>query len=103
MSYVLVAYASKHGATAEIADAIAQELRHAGHTVACSRAEDVDSLWCFLLRELPGGRTRLIVSGYSAERPRALAELQNFIFWEPAHWIMQRRQFANLKRRAEAL
>ena len=61
----------------------------------------VDSLWCFLLRELPGGRTRLVVSGYSAERPRALAALQNFLFWEPAHWIMQTRQFANLKRRAE--
>jgi menaquinone-dependent protoporphyrinogen oxidase len=44
MSYVLVAYASKHGATAEIADAIAQELRHAGHTVACNRAEDVSDL-----------------------------------------------------------
>jgi hypothetical protein len=61
----------------------------------------VDSLWGFLLRELPGGRTRLVVSGYSAERPRALAALQDFLFWEPAHWIMQTRQFANLKRRAE--
>ena len=27
--------------------------------------------------------------------------LGNFIFWEPAHWIMRKRQFANLKRRAE--
>ena len=24
-----------------------------------------------------------------------------FIFWEPAHWLMQTRQFANLKRLAE--
>jgi hypothetical protein len=61
-----------------------------------------DTLWCFLLEQLPGERTRLIVSGYSAEQPRALIALGNILFWEPAHWIMQRRQFANLKRRAEA-
>ena len=41
MSNVLVAYASKHGATAEIATVIATELRRVGHTVSCSRAEEV--------------------------------------------------------------
>jgi hypothetical protein len=41
------------------------------------------------------------VSGYAAARPRLLAAVQNFLFWDPAHWIMQARQFANLKRRAE--
>jgi hypothetical protein len=60
-----------------------------------------DTVWGFLLKELAGERTRLIVSGYSAEHPRALVALGNFLFWEPAHWIMQRRQFTNLKRRAE--
>jgi hypothetical protein len=60
-----------------------------------------DSVWCFLLQELPGGRTRLVVSGYAAAAPRAMQAIQDFVFWEPAHWIMQRRQFANLKRRAE--
>ncbi len=44
MSDVLVAYGSKHGATAEIAEAISEELRRAGHTVACTRAEDVAEL-----------------------------------------------------------
>jgi hypothetical protein len=29
-----------------------------------------DSLWGFLLEELPGGRTRLVVSGYGFARPR---------------------------------
>ena len=60
-----------------------------------------DSVWCFQLNELPGGRTRLVVSGYAAQRPRTLLAIVDFLLWEPAHWIMQRRQFVNLKRRAE--
>ncbi len=61
-----------------------------------------DSTWCFLLRELPGGMTRLIVSGYAASRPRALTVIADFLVWEPVHWLMQTRQFANLKRRLAA-
>jgi hypothetical protein len=60
-----------------------------------------DSVWCFLLEELPAGRTRLLVSGYAAGRPRPLLALGDVLFWEPAHWIMQTRQFAELKRRGE--
>jgi hypothetical protein len=60
-----------------------------------------DSVWCFQLNELPEGRTRLVVSGYSAQHPRTLLAIVDFLLWEPAHWIMQRRQFVNLKRRAE--
>lgn len=37
---VLVVYASKHGSTREIADAIAVELRHAGCVVDCRQAHD---------------------------------------------------------------
>lgn len=59
------------------------------------------STWCFLLDQLPGQRTRLVVSGYASARPRAMGVVIGFLFWEPAHWIMQKRQFANLKRRAE--
>ena len=61
-----------------------------------------DSLWCFLVKEMPGRRTRMVVSGYASSRPRALTILLDVAFWEPAHWIMQTRQFANLKRRTEA-
>lgn len=59
-----------------------------------------DSAWCFLLRELPGERTRLIVSGYSAGRPRLLLAIAGLLFWELAHLIMQARQLAGLKWRA---
>lgn len=60
-----------------------------------------DSVWCFSLQELPGERTRLVVSDYASARPRPVQAIIAFIVWEPAHWIMQTRQFANLKRRAE--
>jgi hypothetical protein len=60
-----------------------------------------DSVWCFRLQELPGERTRLVVSDYASARPRAVQAIVAVMFWEPAHWIMQARQFANLKRRAE--
>lgn len=60
-----------------------------------------DSLWGFLLEELPGGSTRLVVSGYWALRPRWLLPIANYVIYEPTHWVMQTRQFANLKRLAE--
>ena len=60
-----------------------------------------DSLWGFLLEETPDGRTRLVVSGYWAMRPRWLQTVFSFLFLEPSHWVMQTRQFANLKRRVE--
>jgi len=42
-----------------------------------------------------------VVSGYWALRPRALQPLVCVLLLEPTHWIMQTRQFANLKRRIE--
>lgn len=61
-----------------------------------------DSTWCFLLEPLPGGRTRIIESGYWEFRPRWLQPLVSALLIEPEHWVMQTRQFANLKRLAEA-
>lgn len=61
-----------------------------------------DSTWGFLLEGLPEERTRLIVSGYWSMRPRWLQPILSTIFLEPAHWIMQTRQFANLQRRVRA-
>jgi hypothetical protein len=60
-----------------------------------------DSTWGFLLEKLPGDRTRLIVSGYWNFEPRWLQPILSFLILEPSHWIMETRQFANLKRRAE--
>ncbi len=60
-----------------------------------------DSLWAFLLEPLSGERTRLVVSGYWAFRPKWLQGIVNFFLIEPSTWMMQTRQFAGLKRRAE--
>ncbi|WP_242336180.1 MULTISPECIES: hypothetical protein [Anaeromyxobacter] len=65
-----------------------------------SAKDFVDSLWAFQLDELPGGRTRLVVTVHSAGRPRLRDTALGFVFWEPAHFIMQTRQFTNLARRA---
>lgn len=59
------------------------------------------STWGFWLKELPGNRTRLIVSGYWSMRPRWLQPILGALLLEPSHWIMQMRQFTNLKRLVE--
>jgi proline iminopeptidase len=61
----------------------------------------VNALRGFQLKELLGGRTRLVVSGYAAAPPSFLQMIAEFFFCEPEYWIMQTRQFANLKKRAE--
>ena len=60
-----------------------------------------DGFWAFELKALPDDRTRLVVTTHGATRPRWFGRLAGLLFWEPAHWIMQTRQFKNLKRRAE--
>lgn len=60
-----------------------------------------EGLWGFRLGELPGYRTRLVVSGYQTFRPRWLERIFNYWIYPLLHWPMQTRQFANLKRNAE--
>jgi len=61
----------------------------------------VDAVWGFHLRPASGGRTRLVVRKL-ARGPRALTwpfDLLN----EPQHFIMQTRQFHNLRARSVIL
>ncbi len=60
-----------------------------------------EGLWAFLLKELPGERTRLVISGYQAMRPRWLERLFNYWFYIPVTWPMQARMLAVLKRNIE--
>lgn len=66
-----------------------------------SRIPHSESLWAFWLKELPGGKTRLLVSGYWNMEPRWLQPFISFAVLEWTHWIMQTKQFAELKRRVE--
>jgi len=62
-----------------------------------------DSAWGFFLRPTADGHARLIVTGKARGKPRALIAVANRLFWDPAHWVMQFKQFAGLRRRAESL
>lgn len=58
-----------------------------------------EGLWGFLLTGLPGGRTRLVIGGYEAFRPRWLGRVFSYA---PVVWIMQARTMAVLKRNVES-
>jgi hypothetical protein len=60
-----------------------------------------EGLWAFLLKELPGGRTRLVISGYQTLRPRWLEGFANYWLYIPVVWPMQARMLAVLKRNIE--
>lgn len=61
-----------------------------------------DSTWGFFLEAMPGAQTRLIVSGYWSFEPAWLQPILGWLVVEPSHWVMQTKQFAEVKRRAEA-
>jgi len=61
----------------------------------------VEGLWAFLLKEQPDGRTRLVISGYQAVRPRWLERLAFSLLYVPVVWPMQARMLAVLKRNIE--
>lgn len=60
-----------------------------------------EGLWGFLLTGLPGGRTRLVISGYQTFRPRWLERFTNYWLYIPAVWPMQARMLVVLKRNIE--
>jgi hypothetical protein len=63
----------------------------------------VDARWEFFLDGQPDGSTRVLVRTGGAGAPRAMNQLLNFVFWHPAHVVMQVRQLQQLRTRAEGL
>ena len=61
----------------------------------------MEGLWGFLLNEVPGGRTRLVIGGYQAIRPRWVGRFVFYWLYIPVVWIMQARMLAVLKRNIE--
>jgi hypothetical protein len=62
----------------------------------------MDGIWSFHLRPTEGGGTRLVVRTRGRSRPRALTRPFDLLVGEPAHFIMQTRQFHNLRDRVSA-
>jgi proline iminopeptidase len=60
-----------------------------------------EGLWGFLLKELPGYRTRLVISGYQVTRPRWIGRFTDYWLYIPVVWPMQARMLAVLKRNIE--
>ncbi|WP_033823918.1 hypothetical protein [Kitasatospora sp. MBT63] len=58
----------------------------------------VSSIWSFHLEPADAG-TRLVVRTRGRSRPRLLTGPLDLLFWEPAHLVMQTRQFHNLRAR----
>ncbi|MFD0274601.1 hypothetical protein ACFVHB_11940 [Kitasatospora sp. NPDC127111] len=58
----------------------------------------VSSVWGFHL-EPADPNTRLVVRTHGRSRPRVLTGPIDLLFWEPAHFVMQTRQFHNLRAR----
>ncbi|GAA4363278.1 hypothetical protein GCM10023088_05930 [Actinomadura verrucosospora] len=58
-----------------------------------------DGLWAFHLHRLPDGCTRLIVRTRGHGVPSVPDRLFTWLLGEPAHFIMQHRQFRELRRR----
>ncbi len=54
----------------------------------------LEGLWGFLLNELPDGRTRLVISGYSTLRPPWLERFVVGGLHIPSVWVMQARMLA---------
>src|SRR5262245_34046253 len=58
--------------------------------------------WAFVLREQGEGRTRLIARSRTRWGRGLKNWLANRLFWEPAHFIMERKMLLTVKRLAEA-
>ena len=57
-------------------------------------------VWGFHLKALPGSKTRFIVRGISS-RKGVFARAVDILFWEPAHFVMERKMMLTIKRLAE--
>jgi hypothetical protein len=62
----------------------------------------MEGLWGFRLTALPDDRTRLVIGGYQAMRPRWVERFYNYWIYVPVVWIMQARMLAVLKRNIES-
>lgn len=60
-----------------------------------------DTTWGYYLSRTDEGQTRLVTTGKARVRPRWAFRLADWAFWDPAHWVMQTRQFEGLRRRVE--
>lgn len=64
--------------------------------------EGLDTMWGFALQRKGVNTTRLIARARSAANVTLWQRIVNFVFWEPAHFVMERKMLLTIKRLAEA-
>lgn len=62
--------------------------------------ESAKVLWAFHVRESDSRTTRLVIRWRTGERSRG-ADLMDYLFWEPAHFVMERKMMLTLRQLAE--
>ena len=67
-----------------------------------SGKEGLDATWTFALQRKGVNTTRLIARRRSAANVTLWQRVLNFIFWEPAHFVMERKTLLTIKKLAEA-
>ena len=60
-----------------------------------------NSTWGFVLEPITEHSTRLIMRGRGESSPRLRDRVIGYAFWEPAHFIMERRMMLSIKDRVE--
>lgn len=60
-----------------------------------------DTTWAFVLQPVGDRKTRLIARSRRQARPSLLDSAANYGFWEPAHFVMERKMLLTLKKLAE--
>ena len=63
--------------------------------------EGLDATWEFALQPKPGGTTRLLARVRYEAYPTLWRRLATFLFWEPAHFIMERKMLLTIKQLSE--
>lgn len=58
-------------------------------------------VWSFALEPLHDGTTRLVMLSLGAETASRSSRVAELLFWEPAHFVMERRMMLTIKRLAE--
>jgi hypothetical protein len=60
-----------------------------------------EGVWSFVLEPWAPGTTRLVMLSLGGEPRGPLRRLADLAFWEPAHFVMERRMMLTIKRLAE--
>ena len=60
-----------------------------------------EGIWAFTLEPLPDGQTRLIARLRSGTPPSLAARMLGRLFWEPAHFVMERKMLHTIRNLSE--